>query len=75
MLWLLHVCYSIDKQGATRRENDMELHECYGEVTAASGRKYWIFLGWAPLPDGKPIKVTAKFRYYDTPHGREKFRM
>lgn len=53
----------------------MKLHECYGETTAASGRKYWIFLGWAPLPDGKPTKVTAKFRYYDTPHGREKFRM
>ena len=52
----------------------MKLYEGYGETTAASGRKYWIFLGWAPLPDGKPTKVTAKFRYYDTPNGREKFR-
>lgn len=53
----------------------MELHECYAEITAASGRKYWAFIGWAPLPEGKPTKVTAKFRYYDTPQGRVKFRM
>lgn len=53
----------------------MELHECYGETTAASGRKYWIYFGWAPLPDGKPTKTTAKFAYYDTPMGREKYRL
>lgn len=52
----------------------MKLYECYGETTAASGRKYWIFLGWAPMPKEKPVKSTAKFRYYNTPNGREKFR-
>ena len=85
MLCLPSICYTIPSKGGKRtprgaRPHDqgrwlkMELYECYGETTAASGRKYWIFLGWAPLPDGKPTKVTAKFRYYDTPNGREKFR-
>lgn len=50
-------------------------HECYAEFISRTGRKYWTFIGWSPLPDGEPTKVTRKFRYYDTPFGREKFRM
>ncbi len=50
-------------------------HECYAESTSRNGRKCWVFIGWSPLPDREPSKVTRKFRYYDTPFGRKKFRM
>lgn len=52
-----------------------DTHECYGEVTTASGKKRWVWLGWAKLPEKEPTKVTAKFKYYDTPDGREKYRV
>lgn len=51
-------------------------HETYAETTAKSGRKYWFFLGWCEMPDmSRAIKVTKKFAYFDTPEGREKFRI
>lgn len=51
-----------------------DTHECYGEVTTASGKTRWVWLGWANEPDREPVKETAKFRFYDTPCGREKYR-
>lgn len=51
-------------------------YETYAETTAKSGRKYWFFLGWYEMPDiSKAVKVTKKFAYFDTPEGREKFRI
>lgn len=51
-------------------------HETYGETTSKNGRKYWFFLGWYEMPDiSNAVKVTKKFAYFDTPEGREKFRI
>ena len=53
-----------------------ELHEAYFETTARSGRKYWVFLDWSEMPDmAGAVKVTRKFAYFDTPLGRERFRL
>lgn len=49
--------------------------ETYAEITARSGRKYWVFIGWNKMPDiSNATKVTSKFAYFDTPFGREKYR-
>lgn len=51
-------------------------HEAYAETTSRIGRKYWFFLGWYEMPDmSRATKVTKKFVYFDTPEGREKFRI
>jgi len=66
----LHEPTKRKKAGRTMEDT----HECYGEVTTASGKTRWVWLGWANEPDREPVKETAKFRFYDTPCGREKYR-